>query len=109
MHTLEELQPQKLVLVAATSRGRDPGSTVRYEVDPDVVPDPDDVVIRLGESVGGVIDLDHTLVVNQHFGSLPRDTVVIEIEAGDESFGTGYSPSVAEAIPRILEMIRQET
>lgn len=109
MHTLEAYRPRKLVLVAATSRGREPGEIVRYAVDTQVAPDPDDVAIRLGESVGGVIDLDHTLVVNRYFGSLPRDTVVIEVEAGDESFGTGYSEPVDAVVPRILELIRQET
>lgn len=109
MHTLEAHRPRKLVLVAATSRGRKPGEIVRYAVDTEVAPDPDDVAIRLGESVGGVIDLDHILIVNRYFGSLPRDTVVIEVEAGDESFGTGYSEPVDAVVPRILELIRQET
>ncbi|MFP5332607.1 MAG: hypothetical protein ACLGHX_09665 [Acidimicrobiia bacterium] len=109
MHTLQARRPQKLVLVAATSRGRRPGDIVRYTVDTVAPPDPEDVAIRLGESVGGVIDLDHTLVVNRHFGTLPATTVVIEVEAGDESFGTGYSEPVDAVVPRILELIRQET
>lgn len=109
MHTLEDLRPERLILVAATSRGREPGEIVRYPVDFSVPVDPDDVAIRLGESVGGVIDLDHILVVNRHFETLPRDTVVIEIEAGDESFGTGFSGPVEAVVPRILDLIRQET
>lgn len=109
MHTLEAVRPEKLVLVAATNRGREPGEVVMYTVDSSVAEDPDDVVARLGESVGGVIDLDHILVVNRHFGTLPPNTVVIEVEAGDQSFGTGYSEAVHAAVPRILELVERET
>ena len=108
MHTLEEIQPAKLVLVGGTTRGRDPGTVTRYRVDPAEPVDAQEVVDRLGESVGGVIDLDHVLVVNRHFGALPDDTVVIEVEVGDEAFGTGYSPQVEAAIPDILKLIQEE-
>ncbi len=108
MHTLEELAPAKLVLVGGTSRGRAPGTVTRYRVDQGAPLDPQEVADRLGESVGGVIDLDHVLVVNRHFGALPTDTVVIEVEVGDEAFGTGYSPEVEHAIPDILRLIHEE-
>lgn len=108
MHTLQELQPERLILVAATVReGRVPGTVLRYRPDQNNV-DADDLVARLGESVGGVIDLDHTLVVNQHFGALPEDTVVIEIVTGDDAFGVGYSDEVEAALPRVMELVRAD-
>jgi hypothetical protein len=66
------------------------------------------VIAMLGEAVGGVIDLDHTLVVNQFFGALPDDTVVIEIESGDEAFGLGYSEAVEAALPALRAAILSE-
>ena len=108
MHTLEEIRPDKLVLVGATSRDRQPGEISLYRVDPNESMDKEDVAARLGESVGGVIDLDHVIIVNQYFGSLPDDTVVIDVEAGDQTFGIGYSSEVQDAIPRILSLIREE-
>ena len=108
MHTLEEIEPQRLILIAATSKGREPGTITRTSIDDWADSDEDDVVARLGESVGGVIDLDHIVVVNRHFGSLPDDTVIIEIEAGDQTFGIGYSPDVEQVVPRILDVIREE-
>lgn len=108
MHTLEAISPQRLVLVGATSKGREPGAILKYRLDHDTPTDEDDVVARLGESVGGVIDLDHVLVVNRYFGTLPADTVVIDVEAGDQTFGTGYSPEIEAVIPRILELIKEE-
>lgn len=108
MHTLEEIAPDKLILIGATSKGRTPGTITRSSIEEWGDSDEEDVAARLGESVGGVIDLDHIVVVNRHFGTLPEDTVVIEVEAGDESFGTGFSSDVEDVIPRILEAIRQE-
>lgn len=108
MHTLEEINPERLVLVGATSQGREPGTITKYRIDHSAPTDEEDVIARLGESVGGVIDLDHVIVVNRYFRSLPEYTVVIDIEAGDEAFGTGYSPEIEDAIPRILSLIREE-
>lgn len=107
MHTLEDLRPEKLILVGATFRGGTPGSVRRYSAD-EIEIDEDDVVARLGESVGGVIDLDHILVVNKYFGSLPADTIVIEVETGDQEFGTGYSKPVEGAIELVVALIREE-
>ncbi len=107
MHTLQEIRPARLVLVAATSRGDPPGTLRRYRPGTDPI-DPEDLAARMAESVGGVIDLDHTLIVNLHFGTLPADTVVIEIEAGDESFGVGYSGDVEDALARLREVVRAE-
>lgn len=108
MHTLQELEPLRLILVAATVReGGVAGTIRRYRPDEGPV-DPDDLIARLGESVGGVIDLDHTLIVNRHFGTLPKDTVVIEVVTGDDAFGVGYSDEVDAALPRVAELVRQE-
>lgn len=109
MHTLQALNPKKLVLVGATERGRRPGSVVRYRVDELPALSEEDVVARLGESVGGVIDLEHILVVNRWFGVLPDDTVVIEVETGDQSFGVGYSPEVEDSLGALIDLVREET
>ncbi len=107
MHRLEEVRPDRLVLVAATERGDEPGTVRTYAVGGEE-PDPDDVTARLGESVGGVIDLDHIIVVNRYFGTLPADTVVVEVETGDQAFGVGYSPAVERSIPAVVAAIRRE-
>ena len=108
MHTLQELQPERLILIGATVReGGVAGTVLRYRPDEDPV-DADDLAARLGESVGGVIDLDHTLVVNRHFGTLPNDTVVIEIVTGDDAFGVGYSDEVEAALPSVMKLVRED-
>lgn len=108
MHTLQDLNPERLILVGATVRENAAAGTVRRYRPDDGPIDADDLVARLGESVGGVIDLDHTLIVNRHFGTLPDDTIVIEIITGDDAFGVGYSAAVEAALPQVVELVRED-
>ncbi len=63
LHTLQDLRPEKVVLVGAMPRDVDPPGTIRrYKLDL-TPPDDEEVADRLGEAVGGIIDLDHTLAV----------------------------------------------
>ena len=108
LHLLQELRPAKVVLVGAMPRDVDPPGTIRrYKLD--LTPPPDQEVIdRLGEAVGGIIDLDHTLAIIRYWKALPEDTVVIEVEPGDRSFGLGFSNEVEATVEPILAMVREE-
>ena len=108
LHLLQELNPVKVVLVGAGARDIDPPGTVRrYKLD--LTPPPDEEVAeRLGEAVGGVIDLDHTLAVVRYWKGFPPDTVVIEVEPGDRSFGLGFSDEVEAAVDTVLAMVYEE-
>nr|MDQ3575529.1 hypothetical protein [Actinomycetota bacterium] len=63
---------------------------------------------RLAEAAGGIIDLDHTLAVVRYWKAFPADTVVIEVEPGDRSFGLGFSEEVEATVDPILAMVREE-
>jgi hydrogenase maturation protease len=106
LHRLQELCPRRVVLVGAMPREVEPPGSVRcYQLD--LTPPPDDEVHeRLGEAVGGIIDLDHTLAVVRYWQGFPDDTVVIEVEPEDRSFGLGFSEPVAAAVPRVLDLVR---
>lgn len=108
LHRLQELRPAKVVLLGAVPRGLDPPGTLRrYRVGP-APADPKEVLRALEESAMGLSDLDHTLAVARHWGELPVDTVVIEVEPAETSFGLGFSEELAACIDPILEMVRQE-
>jgi Ni,Fe-hydrogenase maturation factor len=96
-----------VVLLAGYPRGDPPGTIRRYPLD-GPLPDPDEVIAVLGEAAGGVIDFQHTLAVLRHFGALPTDTVVVEVEALDTQFGTGFSDPVEGSFAEVLEMVEQE-
>jgi hydrogenase maturation protease len=108
LHRLQELTPTKVVLVGAMPREVDPPGTVRrYPLD--LTPPPDEEVHeRLGEAAGGIIDLDHTLAVVRYWKGFPPDTVVIEVEPADRSFGLGFSDEVEATVDTILAMVREE-
>jgi len=108
LHTLQDLRPEKVVLVGAMPRDVDPPGTIRrYQLDL-TPPGDEEVADRLGEAVGGIIDLDHTLAVVRYWKGFPPDTVVIEVEPGDRAFGLGFSDEVESVVDTVLEMIQEE-
>jgi hydrogenase maturation protease len=108
LHTLQDLKPSKVVLVGAMPRDVDPPGTIRrYQLDL-TPPSDEEVAERLGEAVGGIIDLDHTLAVVRYWKGFPSDTVVIEVEPGDRAFGLGFSDDVESVVETVLAMVRQE-
>lgn len=108
LHRLEELRPDKVVLVGAMPRELDPPGTVRRYLLDLTPPPPEEVHERLGEAVGGIIDLDHTLAVVRHWAGFPQDTIVIEVEPADREFGLGFSEEVEAVVDVVLEMVWEE-
>ena len=108
LHRLQEVRPSKVVLVGCMPRREDPPGTIRrYPLDL-TPPDDDEVQDRLSEAAMGIIDLDHTLAVVRYYGEFPADTIVIEVEPEDDSFGLGFSDAVEATVQPVLELVRQE-
>lgn len=106
---LKELRPHKVILVGAMPRDVDPAGTIRrYQLD--ITPPPQDEALkeRLAEAIGGIIDLDHTLEIVRWGKGFPADTVVIEVEPADRSFGLGFSDEVEASVDEVLALIREE-
>ena len=108
LHRLQELEPAKVLLVGAAARGADRPGTLRRRALGMLPAGPEEVQRSLEESVQGVVGLDHTLAVAGHWGGLPADTVVIEVEPADCSFGVGFSDELAASFDAILAMVREE-
>lgn len=108
LHRLQELQPRKLVLVGAVASGRETPGSVRRRPVPPLPADPRRAHEELAASLGGPVDVDHTLSVLRHWGGLPPDTVVIEVEPSDCSFGLGFSEAVADCFDDVVAMVREE-
>lgn len=107
MHNLDARPPyDRIVLVAAVKRGRPAGDVLRYAWRRQL-PDADEIQARVAEAVTGVISLDNLLIIATYFDKLPRDVVVIEVEALDEDWGEEFSPEVERAVPRVIEEIRR--
>lgn len=109
LHRLQELKPAQVVLVGAAARGLEPpGALRRYPVAVAPAPTADAVQRSLEESLQGIVDIDHTLAVARHWGALPADTVVIEVEPADCSFGLGFSEDLAAAFDAVLAMVFEQ-
>ena len=95
----------RAIVVGAVERGdRPPGTVTAYRWD-GVLPGDDEIQRAVTEAVTGVIALDNTLVVTRHFGALPDDVVVIEVEPGVQEFGETFTDAVAPAVDAVCELV----
>ncbi len=96
----------RMVFVAAVPRERTPGGVYCYRWQ-GILPDAEEIQQRIGEAVMGVIDLDNLLIVAQHFGVLPADVVVVEVEPVDTSWGIGVTPQVEAVLGEVIDTVKQ--
>ncbi len=94
----------RIVFVGAVDRGREPGTVTAYQYD-HVLPDPQEVQDRVGDSVTGSISLDNLIVVSEAFKALPEDVWIVEVQPGDETWGEGFSDVVQAKLPEIVETV----
>jgi hydrogenase maturation protease len=98
----------RVVLVGAVARGREPGTIEAYRWSGEL-PGPDEIQARVAEAVTGVISLDNVLAVVGTFGGFPDDVRVIEVEPADEGWGEGFSPQVKSKLVEIEEAVWSST
>ena len=97
---------QRAVVVAAVERsGRAAGTVAAYRWD-GVLPVDEEIHRAVTEAVTGVIALDNTLVVTRHFGALPDEVVVVEVEPAVHEFGDTFSEVVGRQLETVCQLIR---
>lgn len=97
----------RMVLVNAAKRGRRAGTLEVYRWHGQL-PDEREIQARVEEAVTGVIDMENMLVICKHFGELPEEVTIIEVEPENESWGPEFSPSVAARVGEAVEIVRRE-
>jgi hydrogenase maturation protease len=107
VHRLAEAVPPytRLVLVGAVERGRAGAEMRCYRWD-GVLPGAEEIQARVAEAVTGVIDLHNLLVVTGHFGALPAEVFVVEVQPVATEFGMEPSPAVAAVLPEVRRLAR---
>ncbi len=98
---------ERAILAGAVERGRTPGTLAIYPWLPGPL-DPDLVQGRVSEALTGVISLENLLIVAQHFGALPAETSVVELEPVEKEWGTELSTKGEERLEEAIEWIRRE-
>ena len=94
----------RIILVAAIGRGREPGTIKAYRWD-HVLPPVQEIQDRVSEAVTGTISLDNLLVVTEALGGFPEDVWVVEVEPADETWGDGFSDIIEAKLPEIEEAV----
>ncbi len=97
----------KAVFVAAANRGREPGTLEVYRWK-DRLPGAAEIQARIEEAITGVIDLENLLIICQHFGVLPQEVTIVEIEPQKEDWGMEFSPVVAARVDEAIQAVREQ-
>lgn len=105
MFLLQRRGYARAAFVGAVSRG-DPPGTIRVDRWHPAPEAPERVQARIAEAVSGVISLENLLRINQHFGALPAEVTVVEIEPEDEGWGEGLTPTMDRAIDEVAALLR---
>ena len=104
---LQELEPDALVLIGATQRGRAPGSVERREVTIQPRP-PAEIQQAIADAVTGYIDLDLVLEVAHGLRALPTRVVTIEVEPSRTEPSEQLSPAAERGLLEALALVRAE-
>ncbi len=98
------------IFARAVPRGHPPGSVSVMPWNPPAVT-PDELQSRVSEAITGLIDLENLLLILDHFGALPEQMTVVEIEPFDQSWGDSFSAlgeaALEEAERRVRALLRQ--
>lgn len=79
-------RPHRLVLIGAAPRSVQPGKVTAYRWIGGKLPE---IVLqeRVYEAVTGIVDIDNTLAIGEHFGIWPAEVYAVEIDLPVNCFG----------------------
>lgn len=97
----------RVILLAAIERGREPGRLYRYRWSGEL-PDGEEIQARLREAGAGVIDIDHLLAIAGRFGALPDDVLCIELEPPQGCRGDALSEDARRLLDEAVAIVRDE-
>lgn len=98
---------ERAVFVSAAKRQRKPGTLVVYRWD-GKLPEDGEIQARIEEAITGVIDLDNLLIICKHFGVLPDDVRIVEVEPQNEEWGLEFSSVVAARVDEAIAAVKEQ-
>ncbi len=96
----------RVVILTAREAGRRAG-TVTLRHWRGGLPDAEAIHARVCEAVTGVISADNLLLIGEHFGIWPDETLLVDVEPGIEEAGEAFTPAVEAAVPAVLDAVRR--
>ncbi|MEU9046290.1 MULTISPECIES: hydrogenase maturation protease [unclassified Kitasatospora] len=93
-----------IVVGAVPGHPGQPGRIHEVAVFPDREGDP----LAESSAAAGIhgLGLGHAVALASALGQLPRELLIVAVEGADFSLGEGLSQAVAEAVPRVVSLIR---
>lgn len=108
VHVLQSRQPyDAAILISGVRRGGPAGTVRAYRWD-HTPRTSDEVQERVSEALTGIIGLDTLLTVLDHFGALPADTRIVEVEPRDEDWGPDLSVPVGSVMAEVERVVRDQ-
>lgn len=104
---LEELRPDVLVIVAATQRGRPPGTVERRRI-ADLDLDVATFQVAVGDAGTGYVTADLLIEVAWGFEALPARTILIDVEPAVVGPDPNLSPTALSAMEEVLAHVHRE-
>lgn len=102
---LEELQPERLILVGAESRGLPTGTISRRAIEP---ASPDNAQEAVEQAVTGYVSIELVLSVASSLRVLPRRTLVIEVEPKMTEPSESISAEASRALTEVVNQVQLE-
>ena len=96
----------RAVFVSAVTRPSRPAGTVKCYRWDGILPGEEEIQRAVTDGVTGIIALSNTLVIAKHFGGLPDEVVVVEVEPQSNEFGAGFSPPVAGVFDHVCGLMK---
>lgn len=79
-------RPERLVLIGGSSCSTTPGAVTAYKWGGGILPTTL-LQERVYEAVTGIVDIDNTLAIGEHFGIWPADVYAVEVDLPMNCFG----------------------
>ena len=95
----------RAVIVSAVSRTGRPAATLTVYRWDRALPGPEAIQTAVTEAVTGVIAMDNTLIVAEHFQAWPRDVIVVEAQPVVHEYGDELSRDMADAFARACQIV----
>lgn len=96
---------KRVIILTATDLGKREG-TITLRVWRGGLPTADQIQARVSEAVTGTISAENLLIIGEHFGIWPEQTLLVDVQPGPEEAGETFTPAVQAAVPRVLSTLQ---
>ena len=96
----------RVIILTATDLGK-PAGTITLRVWRGDAPAVEQIQDRIAEAVTGTISAENLLIIGEHFGIWPTETLLVDVQPGPEEAGETFTPAVKAAVPKVVATLRR--